>query len=97
MDKELRNNVLNEYKYGKINLFEACKILKKVGMSEENSMLTLSNIHRENIIFISEFFKNKHLSKNAKIKDGDYLFEIYNEEFDENNKDEYFFEIEFEE
>ena len=97
MDQELRNNVLNEYKYGRINLFEACKILKKVGISKENSMLTLTKIHRENIIFISKFFKNKHLSKNAKIKDEDYLFEIYNEEFDKNNEDEYFFQIEFEE
>ena len=97
MDQELRNNVLNEYKYGRINLFEACKILKKVGISKENSMLTLTKIHRENIIFISKFFKNKHLSKNAKIKDEGYLFEIYNKEFDKNNEDEFFFEIEFEE
>ena len=91
MDQELRNKVLNEYKYGRINLIEACKILKEVGISRENSISTLTKIQRENIIFISEFYKNKHLRKNIKRKAEDSLFEIYGEDISKNNEDEYFF------
>ena len=96
MDKQLKSNVLNEYKYGKINFFEASKKLKKAGMTEKNLKSILNSINRENIFFISDFFKTKHLKSENKIEN-DFLFEINYDDDEEHNEDEIFFDIEYEE
>ena len=96
MNKKLKINVLNEYKYGKINFIEASKKLKQAGMSEKKIKLILSNINRENIFFISDFFKTKHLISNNNIEN-DFLFEINYDDDEEDNEDEIFFDIDYEE
>ena len=96
MDKQLKSNILNEYKYGKINFFEASKKLKKAGMTEKNLKSILTGINRENIFFISDFFKTKHLKSDNKIEN-DFLLEINYDDYEEHNEDEVFFDIEYEE
>ena len=97
MDEEIKN-IINEYKYGKINFVKALSKLVEIGISKKQSEILLTKISRDNIIFISDYMTKVDKKNITQIKkNDDYLFQINYDDSDEYHPDEYFFDIEFEE
>ena len=97
MDEEIKN-IINEYKYGKINFVKALSKLVEIGISKKQSEILLTKISRDNIIFISDYMTKVDKKNITQIKkNDDYLFPINYDDSDEYHPDEYFFDIEFEE
>lgn len=84
--------ILNEYKFGIINLFEATKKLRQNNISPKNCNKILMNINRKNIFLITDYF-----GSSIENRDSEFFFEIKWNDFDKNQDEEYYFEIEFEE
>jgi len=76
--------ILNDYRYGRINLFKAIELLIKIGISRNISRKELLNIQRQNLFKISEYQKTSN--KNT-----------YNISLIDDDDDEYYFDISFDE
>ena len=84
--------ILKEYKFGLINLFEATKKLRHINIPPKKCNKILMNINRKNILLITDY-----LAGTIENGDSEYLSEINRYDFDKNQDEEYYFDIEFEE
>lgn len=80
-----KQHILNDYRYGRINLAEAIELLKSIGISKNISKKELINIQRQNLFKISEY--QKTTNKNT------YNISL----IDDDDDDEYYFDIVFDE